>query len=381
MAKIKHLKFKAGRFLDVFAEHPHLLRDFAQKFDNNRFLAEEDFTLDAFKQLVADAVKTDPPMVEHLYRAYDMSMNTYGHETICEVIKKMGLRVDDSLPVECLTIWLHNHDQDQFNFAYDRMSFNHLEKVSMFRIAPPHHFEAASEQVQAFENVLKEAFENDKGSSNVLVRSYEENDCLNLIVYHEKRTQAQLIFKDLKDAVGPLMLRPAKQDFISFNQKTGELQVDASYPKEKIALRKAFAKEFLQDATLFEAPDAARVFDLDVMAHSEFAMPVSDPEHSAILTELKFRLPSETNPTLTISSDNVLTTLKNTNQRISIAGASVASAKIRLCFGNQPRDKKIITLVGTNFISFNASTHKEEVETYLRQWGILLARESSQMAA
>jgi len=241
MAKSKHRKFKAGKFLDVFAEHPHLLREFARKFDDKRFPSEEDFNSDVFKELAAEAVKTDPNMVEHLYRAYDISMDPYGHESLCAVIKNKGWSVDDSLPVECLAIWLHNYDQDQFNFAYDRMNFNHLEKVTMYRIEPPENFDAGKARVTDFEDTLKEAFQDDKGSSNVLVKSYEENDCLNLIVYHEKRTQAQLVFKDRSDAVGPLMLRPAKQDFLSFNKSTGELQVDASYTKEKTALRRAFA--------------------------------------------------------------------------------------------------------------------------------------------
>lgn len=381
MAKSKHRKFKAGKFLDVFEEHLHLLREFARKFDETRFPNEEEFTLNAFKELAAGSLKTDPNMVEHLYRAYDVSMDPYGHEALCAVIKNKGWPVDDSLPVECLAIWLHNHNQDQFNFAYDRMNFNHLEKVTMYRVEPPEDFTGGNGHVQAFENALKDAFEDDKGSSNVLVRKYEEDDCLNLIIYHEKRTQAQLIFKDRSDAVGPLMLRPAKQDFLSFNQTTGELQVDASYTKEKAALRMAFAGKFLDDETLFESPEASKVFDLNVMADSEFAMPVTDPGHSATLTEIKFSTETETNPTFTIRSDNVLETLRNTGLRRKIEGASVTSAKIRLCFGEKQRDKKTITLVGSNSITYNSSTYKEEVEAYLRQWGILLAKEPAQMAA
>jgi len=49
MAKPKHRKFKAGKFLDVFAGHPHLLRDFARKFDDKRFPVENEFSLEAFK--------------------------------------------------------------------------------------------------------------------------------------------------------------------------------------------------------------------------------------------------------------------------------------------------------------------------------------------
>lgn len=124
MARAKHRKFNADKFVDVFAEHLPLLRDFARYFDDTRFPSEEDFDLDTFKELVAGAVTSDSNMVEHLYRAYDMSKDSYGHESLCAVIRGKGWTVDDSLPVECLAVWLHNYDQDTFNFAYDRMQFN-----------------------------------------------------------------------------------------------------------------------------------------------------------------------------------------------------------------------------------------------------------------
>ena len=244
MAKPKHRKFKADKFIDIFAEHLHLLRDFARCFDDSRFSNEDDFNFDAFKELAAETASSDPNMLEHLYRAYDMSKDAYGHEVLCAVIKGKGLAVDDTLPVECLAIWLHNYDQDAFNFAYDRMQFNHLERVTMYRVDPPKNFDPDNGHLEAFADALKKTFKNDKGSSNVLVRQYTENDCLNIIIYHERRTQAQLIFKDKQDVVGPLILRPAKQDFVSFNHSTGELQIDASYTKEKCALRKSFADNF-----------------------------------------------------------------------------------------------------------------------------------------
>ena len=99
------------------------------------------------------------------------------------------------------------------------------------------------------------------------------------------------------------------------------------------------------------------------------------------MTEIKFSLPTETNPTFTIRSDDVLVTLQDIGLRQQIDGASVAAAKIHVSFGPSRRDKKTIQLVASNSITYNASTHKEEVETYLREWGILLAQESAQIPA
>ena len=203
MAKSKHRKFNADKFVDVFADHLQLLRDFVRCYDGALFPNEGDFSLDAFKELAAEAVISDPNLVEHLYRAYDISKDPYGHEALCAVIRGKGWTVDNDLSVECLAVWLHNYDQDTFNFAYDRMNFNNLEKMTMYRVEPPEVFNATDENLTAFEDALKEVFQNDNGSSNVLSRKYTENDCLNIIIYHEKRTQAQLIFKGRENAAWP----------------------------------------------------------------------------------------------------------------------------------------------------------------------------------
>jgi len=252
MAKPKHRKFNGDKFVDTFGDNTQLLRDFVRIFIPDSFPDEESFSLSEFKEYLAEVAQNEPNLIEHLYRAYDFSKDEYGHEALCKVIRDKGLVVDDSLPVECLAIWLHNNNQDAFNFAYDRMNFCHLDKVTMYRVDPPQDFEPDEANLAEFSAQLREQFLVDKGSANVLVRQYLENESLNIIVYHERRTQAHLIFKGNENAVGPLMLRPAKQDFVSFNTKTGELHVDASYAKEKEVLRKAFAGKFLQDEEKFE---------------------------------------------------------------------------------------------------------------------------------
>jgi len=251
MNQLKHRKFKADRFVDIFAKYSHLLRDFARCFDKSRFSSKDDFNLDAFKKLISKT--NNPNMLEHLYRAYDMSKDVYGHEVLCAVIKDNGWLVDHTLPVECLAIWLHNQNQDAFNFAYNRIQFNHLEKVTMYRVDPPKNFDPGNGHLKAFTEELKKTFQTEKGSSNVMVRQYIENNCLNIIIYHETRTQAQLIFKD-KSAVEPLMLRPAKQDFVCFNYTTGELQINASYTKEKRAIRRETKKGRVVIIIIFSLP-------------------------------------------------------------------------------------------------------------------------------
>ncbi len=378
MGKTKRYKLKADEFIDTFAEHLDLLLSFIRVYNKEAFPNEEEFSLEAFKDIISKAATDDPVMFEYIRQAYDMFKDPYGHETLCAVIVDKKWEVDHSLPVECLAIWLHNKDQEIFNFAYTRMQVNHFDKATMYRSDPIADFESEERNLTEFSNRLKTEFLCDKDSSNVTAREYKEHDCINIIIYHEKRTKSYLVFKGRKNVIGPQVLRPIKQDFISFNYKTGELHVEARFPKEKLILRKAFAKGYLKKEELFESPKASRVFDLNVIADPEFSMPVTDTDHVATLTELKFTMPAETNPTLTIRSENVLVALKDIGLRQQINGASVASARIHLKMGNTQSDKKTIQISGSNSIKYNMSSHKDDVETYLRNWGIQLANKPTQ---
>lgn len=401
MPKPKHRTFNGERFVDKFGQHPLLLRDFARKFDSNLFPSEADFQLDDFKELAADAAKKNPTMLENLCRAFDLSSER-GHDALCQVMRDAGLEIDDTLPVECLAIWLHNTDEDLFHFAYDRYAMNQVDKASIYRVEPPEKLPDAEEIYAAFEETLKKAFEEERGTSNVLVRKYEENNRLNIIVYHEKRIQAQLVFKNSTNAVAPVLLRPAKQDFLSFHRETGELHIDASFSNEKKLMRRAFAGTFLDDTEVFESEEASKVLNLDVIASPNFSLPTEAPEHSARVVELHFRLPRvEWSPTFTIRSRDVLGTLQHVGMAESdgleareivdvvdfgappaaIQDAQVSFAKIRIEFGEKKRDQKTVELRARNTIAFNQSTYYEEVLNYLRNWGILLAPVPAQVLA
>ena len=78
-------------------------------------------------------------------------------------------------------------------------------------------------------------------------------------MYHEKRVKAELIFKGTSTSlkVSPTILRPAQQDFISYNNETGQVEIEAGFEKEEAALRKAFAECCLKDEDFFDLPGSA----------------------------------------------------------------------------------------------------------------------------
>ncbi|MBI5308778.1 MAG: hypothetical protein HZB37_10740 [Planctomycetes bacterium] len=312
-------------------------------------------------------------MVEALHRAYDLCSER-GHEDLVAACKDFpGDNPDPEgeLPVECLSLKILTENEDTFNFAYDRYSLWMAERFSIYRgkkALPIPDMDAA---VMGFQAQLAEAFKDHKSSDLVLVRHYQEGPYINFIVYHEKRTKAELIFKGTKTKpkVSPTILRPAQQDFISYNHQTGQVEIEAGFEKEEATLRKCFAEQCLGDKDLFEDTEAAKRITLQKIAEEDFDMSV-DEGHSSALMELHFKLKQKHGPFFVVRSKDTLETLDLNYMRKRLKGAEIKKAVFKITFPDDGRGKRI-ELSDTNKIKFKRATHAEDIFRYLKKWKVI----------
>lgn len=372
---VKHRAFNADRFLDKFEGREGLLKSYVGIWGVGLQADAASLDVAGFKEFIlnGDGEMKDQFM-EGLYRAYDLS-NERGHEDLVSACRDHGYEPDAEaqLPVECLSLKVRTENEEAFNLAYDRCSMHQAERFSVFqgeagRGIPD--VKAATEQLL---EKLSAVFKDDKNSDRVLVRHYEDGAYTNFIVYHEKRTQAMLVFKGsrIKPKVSPTVLRPAQQDFISYNRKTGQIEIEARFEKEESALRKSFAECCFGDSELFEKPESVRMFTLDAIACEDFALEV-DNDDSAELVELHFKLKQKHDPAFVIRSKNVLKTLEWNYLRKRLSGATIQRAVFKIRFPDDRRGKRV-EVSGTNKISFKRATHAGDVFRYLRNWKILSA--------
>ena len=313
-------------------------------------------------------------LLESLYIAYDLCTER-GHEDLVAACTECGYEPDSDgeLPVESLSLKVRSENEDAFNLAYDRYNLWQAECFTIFRGKSPAGIMDLEVASNAFQSKLAEVFKDHKNSDRVLVRHYQEGTSTNFIVYHEKRTKAELIFKGtrLSPKVSPTILRPAQQDFISYNHETGQVEIEAGYEKEGTTLRKVFAECCLKDSEFFDSPGSADRLNLDRIAEDDFEMPV-DEEHSAILVELYFSLKQQHGPSFVVRSKNVMETLDKNYLRKRLAGGTIRRAVFKIMFPEDRRGKRI-ELSGANKIKFKRATHAEEVFRYLRNWVVVLA--------
>jgi len=373
----KHRAFNADRYLDKFQGHEGLLRAYVGLWGGGLHLDIGSLDVAKFKEFIihgdGDSSSMDQFM-EGLYRGNDLS-NERGHEDLAACCQDLNYDPDPEgkLPVECLSLKVRTENEDAFNLAYDRSALHQAERFSVYQgeagLAIPDVRTAAG----AMQEILSSLFKNDKHSERVLVRQYQEGAYTNFIVYHEKRTQALLTFQGTKvqPKVSPTVLRPAQQDYISYNNETGQVEIEARFEKEQTALRKTFARCCFGDPELFEKPESADKFSLEAITCEDFALDVDDGDF-AVLIELQFKLHQKQNPAWVVRSKDVLETLRLNDFRKRLAGAPIQKAAIKIGFPDDRRGKRV-EISGTNKISFKRATHAEDVFRYLSRWKILRA--------
>jgi hypothetical protein len=374
MGKLKHRTFNADRFLDKFQGQEDILRSFVSLWDGRLGLDVASLDVPLFKDFLVNGDgdgKDD--LLEGLYQAYDLCTER-GHEDLVAACSDYGYKPDGNgeLPVECLSLKVRTENDDAFTLAYDRHTLWRAERFTIFRGKSAAAIIDINDASTAFQAKLAEAFKDHKNSDRVLIRHYQEGAYTNFIIYHEKRTKAELIFKGTRTRlkVSPTILRPAQQDFISYNNHTGQVEIEASFEKEETMLRKVFAECCLRDSDFFDSPGSADRLNLARIAEEDFDMPV-DEDHSAFLAELHFSLKQVHGPSFMVRSKNVLETLDKNYLRKRLAGGTIRRVVFKIMFPDDQRGKRI-ELSGTNKIKFKRATHAEDVFRYLRNWGIVI---------
>ena len=374
MGKLKHRTFNADRFLDKFQGQEIILRSFVGLWDGRLGLDTTSLDVPHFKEyLVNGDGDGRDDLLESLYMAYDLCTER-GHEDLVSACDECSYSPDGNgeLPVECLSLKVRAENEDAFTLAYDRYNLWCAERFTVFRGKSAAGIVDADAASSAFQVKLAEIFKDHKNSDRVIVRHYQEGAYTNFIVYHEKRVKAELIFKGTRTRpkVSPTILRPAQQDFISYNNETGQVEIEAGFEKEETALRKAFAECCLKDENFFDSPGSADRINLARIAEDDFDMPV-DEDHSAFLSELHFKLYQTHGPSFVVRSQNVMETLEKNYLRKRLPGGTIRRAVFKIMFPDDRRGKRI-ELSGTNKIKFKRATHAEDVFRYLKNWGIVI---------
>ena len=364
--------FNADRFLDKFQGQESLLRAYATLWNGR--LASPSATLDVpgFREMLSRGGEAQNELLEEFYRAYDLCTER-GHEDLLAACRDMDYTPDPDgqLPVECLSLKVRTENEEAFNLAYDRYALSQAERFAIYRGKEPRCIGDIAAAAAQLQDRLARRFKEDKHSDRVLVRYYEDDPWTHLVIYHEKRTKAELVFKGThsRPTISPTIFRPAQQDFLSYNCETGQLEIEARCAHEAAVLRREFADCCFGEVDFFEGARAAERFNLARITEQDFDTPVDDGD-SAVLRELHFSLAQRHVPSFTVRSKDTLDTLELAYLRTKLAGGAICKAVFKITFPDDRRGKRI-EVSCPNTIKFKRTTHTEDVYRYLTRWGLI----------
>jgi len=371
----KHRKFSADRFLDKFQGHEALIRAFARTFEPGlNGLDLETLDVPAFKgYLINGEGDRKDDLVEGLYQAYDLC-TTDGHEALvaaCAGLAGYDPDIDGALHVECLSLKVLTERPEAFELAYAHNSLTQAQRFTIVRGKVARAITDPSAAAARFEAKMREVFKGDKKSDRVLVRQYQEGNRTNFVVYHERRTKAELTFGGTKSRprIAPKVFRPAQQDFVSYDHTAGQVEIETRFEKEETSIRQGFAECCLGDAEFFEDEGAASRLVLDKIAEPGFELRVKGRD-LASLVDLRFTLPQTHGPSFAVRSKNVLSTLEKNGLRSQLGPSMIQRATFKIVFPDDARGKRV-ELSGVNSVKFNRATHADDVFAYLDLWKVL----------
>lgn len=368
----RHKKFPAHQFLDKFQEREEILRAFVGRWAECLGIDAASLDIPGFENLLGRTHGEGmDEMLEALYSAHDLCTER-GHEDLVEACRQNGYAPDpdEILPVECLSLKVRTENEEAFGMAYAMNSLREADRFTIHRAKAPAEIDGLDAAAGRFEEELVRVFRDEKRSERVLVRKYREGTYANFIVYHEKRTRTDIVLRDEagRTRVGTTTLRPAQQDFVSYDARTGQVEVEARLEKEENALRRCFAGACFGDPEHFEAEGAANRFLLARIAEDDFRLDV-DEGHAAALREIHFRLKQRHGPIFVVKSRDALDTLELNRLRRRLKGGEIRRAVFHFTFPDDNRGKRV-EISGTNRIRFRRATHAEDVFRYLTAWGI-----------
>jgi len=371
---IKHRAFNVDRFVDKFADGGEsLLCNFVRLWRRGLEIQLSSINVDSFKRfLVKGEGKSKEEFMAELYRVWDLC-DEVGHEYLIAACSNRRPKYDPDpsggLPVEWLSLKIRTENEQVFNLAYDMRSVRHAERFKLYQGKKGTQITGLAAARKRFEARLRRDFKGIKDSDRVVVRAYQEGETFNFVIYHEKRVQAQLVFKGgpARPKVAPFTLRPVQQDYIRFKPATGRAEVEARFEHEEEKLINGFAECCLGSPSYFAA--SGRQLHLAQIANKDFKME-ADGIETAKVTELQFTLDQKPKPLFTVSSEDVLETLRLNGLLGKLPAGAIRRATLTLKFADGSREKTV-KLSGDKTISFPHRTHADDIHGCLIAWKLL----------
>ena len=366
----RHRSLNLKKFIDSITE-PLIKEYFKKKVRGGASLSLKTFDYDSVNKFL-DTVQDEElksSILEdftHINDICEKMMNI-----LVKAVQSYGIGTTGEEERQALAMHIFLHHKKAFNYAYDFYClFNASSKMSHHNITSDN-FEITPEKVDRFKEKVKEFYFNLAKGQECRIRHYDEEDQAVIVVIHGSYKRSVMIWDDQK--IRTLFFRPANEDILQFNKNTSVLSIKAPYQKDKVNYISAFTEAILEDKSQAERPDRDETYTLEPLQKEKFSFAGNEVITSITLLEVKLAMRGITNPAVVISSSDVLRTLKDDLDGISLSSGDLVHAKFRfkLEIDGKPR-KVIFEITPPSVTDLTKKKYADIISDYLKEQGVKL---------
>lgn len=263
------------------------------------------------------------------------------------------------------------HHKEAYEYAYDYYClYNASSKMSHHKI-PARNFKVTAQRINRFKESIKAFYVKSAKGQECRVRHYDEEDQAVILVIHGSYKRSVSIWEGQE--IKTLFFRPANEDILQFSRKTSVLSIKAPYKKDKDNYIRAFTETILRDETRTSDLFRDEAYSLKPLQDGTFSFAGNDVITSVRLLEAKLAIRGLTNPEVVIRSSNVLETLENDLQGISIDSGELVHAKFRFTLKINGKPRRItFEITPPNVTDLTRKKYADIIGAYLKENGVKL---------
>ncbi|MBW1825043.1 MAG: hypothetical protein JRI87_10850 [Deltaproteobacteria bacterium] len=294
-----------------------------------------------------------------------------GMNILVRAAHRYGVKMTGEEKREQLAMDIFLHHKEVFDYAYDSYClFNASSKMSQHNITAEN-FEVTPERIESFKKRIQKFYFDLAKGQECLIRHYDDKNQAVIVVIHGSYKRSLPIWDNQK--VKTAFFRPANEDILQFNKNASVLSIKAPYKNDKDNYIDAFTETILEDDSQANRADRDATYTLEPLQKGTFSFAGNDIITSINLLEVKLVMRGITSPTMVINSSDVLSTLENDLNDISLDSGDLVHAKFK--FGldvDRKRRKVTFEITPPNVTDLTRKKYADIIGDYLKENGVKL---------
>ncbi len=366
----RHRSLNLKKFIEAIPD-PLIEEYFNQKIEDGESLPLKTFDYESVNTFL-DTIQNEElrgnilEQFTHINDICERNMNI-----LVKAMHYYNIEIDDEKERQELAMDIFLHHKRAYERAYDYYClYNSSSKMSSYNMQAED-FALTTERIEEFRARVGEFYSDLAKGSECHIRHYDEEEEAVIVVIHGSYRRSVMVWDNQETRT--IFFRPANEDILRFNKAASTLSLKAPYQRDKDNYIKAFAETILEDKTQAERTDRDKTYTLKPLQNGAFSFAGNEVITSITLVEVKMVMRGFTEPTITIKSPDVITTLEDDLSDISLNSGDLVHAKFKFRIEVEGKGRDVtFEITPPNATDLTKKRYADIISDYLRENGVKL---------